>query len=107
LASPALASATAFVMMSVQASNGLLQLMMRIGKRADVVNCHPRRFRHTFAISFLRAGGSPLQLQRILEHETLAMTAHYTAFQAADLQESHELYSPLMHHFKVNTKNAD
>jgi integrase/recombinase XerD len=76
--------------------NGLLQLVMRLGKRANVEDCHPHRFRHTFAISFLRAGGSPLQLQKILGHETLAMTSHYTALDTNDIQDAHNAASPLM-----------
>ena len=31
--------------------NALRQLMARLGKKAQVANCHPHRFRHTFAIT--------------------------------------------------------
>lgn len=75
--------------------NGLLQLMMRLAKRAGVEELYPHLLRHTFATNFLRAGGSTLQLQRILGHETPAMTAHYVNMSTTDLQEAHDAASPL------------
>lgn len=75
--------------------NGLLQMMKRLAKRADIENVHPHLLRHTFATNFLRAGGSTLQLQRILGHETPAMTAHYVNMSTTDLQEAHDAASPL------------
>lgn len=75
--------------------NGLLQLCYRLGEKAGVKNVHPHRFRHTFAISFLRNGGDSLMLQRILGHAILHMTNHYLHTQREDLQRSHAAASPL------------
>lgn len=75
--------------------SGLLQIMKRLGKRANVGDCHPHRFRHTFALTFLRSGGNVLALQRILGHTTLAMTQRYVAMVSDDLQREHVQHSPV------------
>lgn len=75
--------------------SGLLQICSRLGKRADVGNCHPHRFRHTFALSFLRNGGNVLALQRMLGHTTLLMTQRYVALVSDDLQREHVRFSPV------------
>jgi len=49
----------------------LYRLVSRAGKRYGVSKVGPHRFRHTFAINFLRNGGNPLELQRLLGHEKL------------------------------------
>jgi site-specific recombinase XerD len=55
----------------------LSRLVAKIGRRAAIADCHPHRFRHTFAVDFLRAGGDSLVLVRLLGHTTLAMTQRY------------------------------
>lgn len=51
--------------------NNLRHTLNRIGDTAGVENVHPHRFRHTFAIQFLRNGSNIFKLQRILDHESL------------------------------------
>jgi len=70
---------------------------LRIYSRRAGINpsVHPHRFRHTFATEFLRNGGSPLTLQRILGHTTQAMTARYTHLTDTDAAASHRTASPL------------
>jgi integrase/recombinase XerD len=75
--------------------SGLLQLCESLGERADVSNCHPHRFRHTFAISFLRNGGDPYALQKLLGHESMEMVRHYLSLANADLTAAHQKASPV------------
>ena len=85
---------------SCLSANSLLQVVIRIGKAAGIENVHPHKFRHTFATSYLRNGGDPLTLQKLLGHTTLAMTNHYVAMNADDLSKRHLLASPLAHLLK-------
>ncbi|MGC4106995.1 MAG: tyrosine-type recombinase/integrase [Thermomicrobiales bacterium] len=75
--------------------NSLLQVLYRLGTRANVEDVHPHKFRHTFATEYLRNGGDPLTLQRLLGHTTLMMTNHYVTMQTSDLVQGHLTASPL------------
>jgi len=69
-----------------------------LGQRAGVqgVRFSPHTFRHTFAVSYLRAGGNVLYLQRILGHSSLEITNVYLkTLGAADLQVVHDKFSLL------------
>jgi len=52
-------------------------------------------FRHTFAIHYLRKGGSVFHLQKVLGHATLEMTRRYANLLTEDLQAVHERVSLL------------
>ena len=69
--------------------NGVNQALRRIGRSADVWPCNPHRFRHTFAVSYLRNGGDIFTLQRLLGHKSLEMVRRYLALTVADLQDAH------------------
>lgn len=74
---------------------GLLHLVQRIGQRAGVEKAHPHRFRHTFAIWFLRNGGNPLELQRILGHEKLETVLVYVRLAEVDIERAAKAASPV------------
>jgi integrase/recombinase XerD len=52
-------------------------------------------FRHTFALNYLRRGGSVFHLQKVLGHSSLDMTRRYANLVTADLQAVHERLSLL------------
>jgi integrase/recombinase XerD len=73
----------------------LAHRLQSLGKRAGVANCHPHRFRHTFAVMFLRNGGSSLALQRLLGHSTMEMVRVYVKLSEVDLKDAHRRASPV------------
>ena len=73
----------------------LAHRIQSLGKRAGVPNCHPHRFRHTFAVMFLRNGGNSLALQRLLGHSTMEMVRIYVKLSDVDLKEAHRRASPV------------
>jgi integrase/recombinase XerD len=52
-------------------------------------------FRHTFAVNYLRRGGSVFHLQKVLGHSSLEMTRRYANMSTEDLQAVHERVSLL------------
>lgn len=73
----------------------LLQLVNRLGERAGVSDCHPHRFRHTFAVTFLRNGGNAYELQALLGHTTLEMVKQYLSLAQTDVETAHRRASPV------------
>jgi site-specific recombinase XerD len=74
-------------------ASGLLAVCKRLQKLSQV-HVNPHKFRHTFAITYLRAGGDVFSLQKRLGHSTLAMSEHYAKHLADDLRREHEQHSP-------------
>jgi integrase/recombinase XerD len=52
-------------------------------------------FRHTFAVNYLRRGGSVFHLQKVLGHSSLEMTRRYANLMTEDLQAIHQKVSLL------------
>jgi site-specific recombinase XerD len=73
----------------------LRHTLRRCGDRAGVTGVTVHRFRHTFAIQFLRNGGQIFALQRILGHATLDMVQRYLAIAQADVERAHQDASPV------------
>jgi site-specific recombinase XerD len=75
---------------------GIQIMTKRLKERAGVTskgNCH--RFRHTFALTFLRKDRNPFNLQYLLGHSDLRMTRHYVStLGAEDALKAHESASP-------------
>jgi len=69
------------------------RLCKRLGFAPPTRTLHA--FRHTFAINYLRKGGSVFHLQKVLGHSTLEMTRRYANLVTEDLQAVHERVSLL------------
>ena len=73
----------------------VLKLLVEIGSRAGVKGVNVHRFRHTFAISYLRNRGDVYTLQRLLGHSTLDMVKRYLAIVQTDIENAYNLASPV------------
>jgi integrase/recombinase XerD len=62
--------------------------------RGGVAGATVHRFRHTFAINFLRNGGGQLQLQEMLGHEQLETIRIYARLAEVDLSQAQAKASP-------------
>ncbi|MCX6054542.1 MAG: tyrosine-type recombinase/integrase [Chloroflexi bacterium] len=88
--------------------DSLLKFVARIENHAGVADAHPHRFKHTFAIQYLRNGGDIFTLQMILRHRSLRMVQHYLQLANSDSERSHRKASPvdnwkiIEHYFSVH-----
>jgi len=58
-----------------------------------VQGVHAHKFRHTFAINFLRNGGNVMLLKELLGHESLVMVTVYVKIAEQDI-DSGAKHSP-------------
>jgi integrase/recombinase XerD len=79
-----------------QLAPGFVTQFHRIARIAGVYKAHIHRFRHTFATLYLRNGGNPLHLQRLLGHTTATMTQRYTHLTDLDAIADHDKASPIL-----------
>jgi integrase/recombinase XerD len=74
--------------------NNLRHLLERIAEQAQVPNVHPHRFRHTFAVNFLRNGGNVFELQHMLGHERIETLQVYVKLAQTDIEVAQQKASP-------------
>lgn len=82
---------------SAMTRSGVFQAVQRLGQQAGIhgVRCSPHTLRHTFAVNFVRNGGSPFALMGILGHTDLQMTNRYVMLAQADIAAQHAKFSPM------------
>lgn len=74
--------------------DNLLHTIQRIAERAGVAQANCHRFRHTFAINFLRNGGNVYALQELLGHSDLETVRIYLKLADLDLSAAMHAASP-------------
>ncbi len=74
--------------------DGLRLVIAALGNKAKVSKCHPHKFRHTFAITYLRSGGDLFTLKSLLGHSSLEMVEHYARIAEVDIEQAHRRASP-------------
>jgi len=79
------------------AAKGYQTRLKEYGKEAGIsgVRVSPHTFRHTFAVWFVRKGGSPFHLQKILGHTSLDMSRRYCELADVDFITKQQELSPL------------
>lgn len=65
-------------------TSGLAQILERRALEAGVPNCHPHRFRHTFAHTWLAAGGQEHDLMRLAGWSSPQMVGRYASSAGAE-----------------------
>jgi integrase/recombinase XerC/integrase/recombinase XerD len=75
--------------------NVIKMLFARLRQRSGIKRLHPHLLRHTFATSYLVAGGDVFTLQSILGHTTLEMTRRYVSLASTQVSIQHRRFSPM------------
>lgn len=68
------------------------QMLRKLGKKAEVENVHPHRFRRTGATFALRRGMPIEQVSKILGHESIETTQIYLDIAEHELELAHKKY---------------
>lgn len=77
--------------------HGLLKIIKRLGKMAGLAgkNISPHTLRHCFATYFIKEGGDPHSLMRLMGHTTTKMAEIYVNLVSKDIQQAHRRFSPV------------
>jgi site-specific recombinase XerD len=75
--------------------HNLRHMVQGAARRAGVQRANVHRFRHTFAINFLRNGGNVFALKEALGHESMNTVLRYLDVAQADVKEAHRIASPV------------
>lgn len=74
-------------------AGGIRYILNELAKRAGVENCHPYRFRRTFATNLAARGMEIQEIQRLLGHSNIATTLEYVAIDDEKVKASYRKYA--------------
>jgi integrase/recombinase XerC/integrase/recombinase XerD len=78
-------------------SNGIKQMLRRLGHKTGLPKVHAHRFRHTFATWAIDQGARELDVQLLLGHSSPDMVRRYTSsYNAEQAARRHAEFSPAM-----------
>lgn len=66
-----------------------------VGELAGIENIHPHRLRYTFAVEFLKNGGSIYVLSRLLDHSSVQVTEIYLNMDREDIRKEYMKHNPV------------
>lgn len=72
--------------------NGIHGIAARVGKRANVDDAHPHRFRRTLATNLAKRGMPIQEIQKILGHESITTTQGYIDTDRLGVEASYRKY---------------
>lgn len=73
-------------------TDGILNLVKKIAKRANVENVHPHRFRRTLATTLAKRGMPIQEIQKILGHAEIATTQRYIDTDNTSVESSYRKF---------------
>lgn len=81
--------------------DSLRLLVYRLSQKAGLSNgtndrrISPHTIRRTFAVMYVKQGGDPHSLQRLMGHTSIRMSELYVNLAGRDIKEAHDRYSPV------------
>lgn len=75
--------------------NALKLAVNKYNKKRGVMKTSVHLFRHTFAKNWIKNGGDPFRLQKILGHSSMDMVKEYVEMFCEDLKEDFDNFNPL------------
>lgn len=74
-------------------SGGVRFILNQLAKRANVANCHPHRFRRTFATNLSKRGMDIHEIQKLMGHSNINTTTAYIYSDDSALHASYNKYT--------------
>lgn len=74
-------------------TDGIRFILNTIAKRAGVTDCHPHRFRRTFATNLSKRGMELQEIQRLLGHASINTTTIYVRVDDSQVRASYQKYT--------------
>ena len=73
-------------------TNGIRKILKTIARRANVSNCHPHKFRRSFATGLAKKGMDVREIQKLLGHVNINTTLRYICTDEDNVKASYRKY---------------